>query len=79
MIPGRVAQVVVCLQAAPKINPVHYANAPVQYTAIFHGCKNDNFQLIFIPPANCVCGWVYGNTLSVYPSMCPSVRNVLFS
>ena len=24
---------------------LHYANMPVQYTAIFHGCKNDNFQL----------------------------------
>ena len=25
----------------------HYANMSVQYTAIFHGCKNDNFQMIF--------------------------------
>ena len=25
----------------------HYVNIPMQYTAIFHGCKNDNFQLIF--------------------------------
>ena len=24
---------------------VHYANTPMQYTAIFHGCKNDNFQM----------------------------------
>ena len=23
----------------------HYANLPMQYTAIFQGCKNDNFQL----------------------------------
>ena len=23
----------------------HYDNTPMQYTAIFHGCKNDNFQL----------------------------------
>ena len=23
----------------------HYANIPMQYTAIFHGCKNENFQL----------------------------------
>ena len=23
----------------------HYANMSVQYTAIFHGCKNDNFQI----------------------------------
>ena len=24
-----------------------YENTPMQYTAIFHGCENDNFQLIF--------------------------------
>ena len=24
---------------------VHYANTPMYYTAIFHGCKNDNFQM----------------------------------
>ena len=23
----------------------HYENMPMQYTAIFHGCKNDNFQM----------------------------------
>ena len=23
----------------------HYENTPMQHTAIFHGCKNDNFQL----------------------------------
>ena len=23
----------------------HYANMSVQYTAIFNGCKNDNFQM----------------------------------
>ena len=22
--------------------PAHYVNIPLQYTAIFHGCKNDN-------------------------------------
>ena len=22
---------------------MHYENTPMQYTAIFHGCKNDNF------------------------------------
>ena len=22
----------------------HYANMPMQYTVIFHGCKNDNVQ-----------------------------------
>ena len=25
--------------------PVHYANTPMQYTAILHGCKNVHFQL----------------------------------
>ena len=24
---------------------VHYENKPKQYSAIFHGCKNDNFQM----------------------------------
>ena len=24
---------------------VHYANMSVQYTAVFHGCKNGNFQM----------------------------------
>ena len=24
---------------------MHYENTPMQYTAIFHGCKNDNFQM----------------------------------
>ena len=24
---------------------MHYANTPMQYTAIFHGCKNVHFQM----------------------------------
>ena len=32
----------VCLQVW-----LHNANMSVQYTEIFHGCKNDNFQMIF--------------------------------
>ena len=28
-------------------NGSHYENTPMQYTAIFHGCKNDKFHLIF--------------------------------
>ena len=24
-----------------------YENTPMQYTAIFHGCKNSHFQMIF--------------------------------
>ena len=27
---------------------MHYANTPMQYTAIFHGCKNVHFQMIFL-------------------------------
>ena len=27
---------------------VHHANTPMQYTAIFHGYKNVNFQMIFL-------------------------------
>ena len=27
---------------------VHYANTPMQYTAIFHGCKNVYFQVYFL-------------------------------
>ena len=26
----------------------HYTNMPMQYTAIFHGCKIDNYQMIFL-------------------------------
>ena len=26
-------------------NKMHYANTPMQYTAIFHGCKNVHFQM----------------------------------
>ena len=24
---------------------IHYENMPMQYLAMFHGCKNDNFQM----------------------------------
>ena len=26
----------------------HYANMSVQYTAIFYGCENDNFKIVFL-------------------------------
>ena len=26
-------------------NGEHYENTPIQYTVIFHGCKNDSFQM----------------------------------
>ena len=29
------------------VTAYHYANKPMQYTAIFHGCKNVNFQMNF--------------------------------
>ena len=29
----------------PTINDLHHDNMPMQYTAIFHGCKNRNFQM----------------------------------
>ena len=32
------------VQTAGK-KDAHYANTPMQYTAIFHGCKNVNFQI----------------------------------
>ena len=31
-----------------QIQTNHYENTPMQHTAIFHGCKNDNFQLNFL-------------------------------
>ena len=35
--------------------------------------RNQDNLSIFIPPANCVCGWVYCFHV-VRPSVCPSVR-----
>ena len=36
------------LVSLKKINSeMHYANLSVQYTALFHGCKTDNFQMKF--------------------------------
>ena len=29
----------------PHMDLVHYENMPIQYLAIFHGCKNENFQM----------------------------------
>ena len=41
----------------------HYENTPMQYTAIFHSCKNDNFQLkvfdyFHVFPQNIACGLI---------------------
>ena len=43
-------------------NSNHYENTPMQYTAIFHGCKNDNSKLKFfdyfhIFAQNIYCGY----------------------
>ena len=43
-----------------------YANMSVQYTAIFHGCKNDNFQMkifdmFLIFAQNIDCGYTLGS------------------
>ena len=55
---------------------IHYANMSVQYTAIIHGCKNDNFQMkifdIFSYFArNIVCGYTleppHGGGSNEYP------------
>ena len=40
----------------------HYANTPMKYTAIFHGCKNGNFQMkncdnFLINAQNIDCGY----------------------
>ena len=40
----------------------HYENMPMQYTEIFQGCKNDNFQMktgyyFFIFAQNIDCGY----------------------
>ena len=42
----------------------HYANMSAQYTAIFQGCKNDNFQMNFfyiflIFAQNIDCGYTF--------------------
>ena len=31
-------------RATPR-SELHYANTPMQYTAIFHSCKNVHFQM----------------------------------
>ena len=43
---------------------LHYENTPMQYPAILHGCKNNNFQLklfdfIHIFAQNIYCGYTF--------------------
>ena len=50
-----------CLRVfRPDTEIAHNANMSVQYTAIFHGCKNDNFQMQFfdIFAQNIDCGYM---------------------
>ena len=35
----------VIVQAGWEPEIPHYANTPMQYTAIFYGCKDDNLQM----------------------------------
>ena len=49
----------------------HYANMSVQYTAIFHGCKNDNFQMkifdfFLIFAQNIDCGYTLERVPTIY-------------
>ena len=44
------------------IHDLHYENMSMQYTAIFHGCKNSNFQMkncevFLILAQNLDCGY----------------------
>ena len=39
-------EVLLYAYAKNKGEDYHYASISVQYTAIFHGCKNGNFQVI---------------------------------
>ena len=52
----------ICINAAIFAAEKHYENTPMQYTAIFHGDKNDNFQLqsfgyFHIFAQNICCGY----------------------
>ena len=58
--------VVQCYYSGSLIKKEHYAKMPMQYTAIFHGCKNVNFQMkkynIFLIFAqNTDCGYTLEN------------------
>ena len=57
--------------AKKHVRTRHYENTPMQYTAIFHGCKNDNFQMKFlifffhIFAQNIYCGYTLEPTIYV--------------
>ena len=37
---------------------LHYANISVQYTAMFHGCENGNFQM-----KNAICNLIFAQNI----------------
>ena len=54
---------------------IHYANTPMQYTTIFHGCKNFDFQMksfnIFLTFAqNIDCGYTLAAVLTSIHNLC---------
>ena len=53
---------------------LHYENTPMQYTAIFHGFKNDNFQMkdcdiVLIFAQNIDCGYTLEHVIEYPQSM----------
>ena len=46
-VPGHFLLVTFVPRWLTRLKILHYENTPMQYTAIFHGCKNDNFQFNF--------------------------------
>ena len=45
LVPSTNADQFVCTCKMSLMSTIYYANMPMQYTAIFHGCKNVNFQM----------------------------------
>ena len=46
----------------------HYENMPIQYSAVFHGCKYDNFQMkncyiFIIITQNIDCGYTFNEAV----------------
>ena len=60
---------------------IHYENTAMRYTAIFHGCKNENFQI-----KNCgisyLCSihrlWVHFRAASLSEAVLTSTHNLCF-
>ena len=56
---------------------LHYENRPIQYTVIFHGCKNDYFRM-----KNCdiflIFAQVHGRTASLTEAVLTSPHSLCF-